>query len=81
MMNMAVGQWTSKFVKELKPGLDKFYWQRGYGLFSVSPPHRANVETYVLNQQKHHRTKTFQEEYRAFLVRYEIEFDEQYVWD
>jgi putative transposase len=72
---------SSKFVKELKPGLDKFYWQRGYGIFSVSPPHRESVEEYVRNQREHHRVKTFQEEYRAFLMRYEIEFDEQYVWD
>lgn len=72
---------SSKFVKETKPGLDKFYSQRGYGTFSVSPPHRASVEAYIRDQQEHHRVRTFQEEYRAFLVRYQVEFDEQYVWD
>ena len=72
---------SSKFVKGLGPNLDKFYWQRGYGIFSVSPTHRESVVKYIQNQEEHHRTKTFQEEYREFLNRYEIEFDERYVWD
>ncbi|MFG0261107.1 MAG: transposase [Novipirellula sp. JB048] len=72
---------SSKFTKTLSPNLDKFYWQRGYGIFSVSPTHRGNVVAYLKNQPEHHRHKTFQEEYRGFLIRYGIEFDEQYVWD
>ena len=72
---------SSKFVKTLGDDLDKFYWQRGYGIFSVSPTHRESVVKYIENQEEHHRTKTFQEEYREFLNRYEIEFDERYVWD
>jgi REP element-mobilizing transposase RayT len=72
---------SSKFVKTLGDNLDKFYWQRGYGIFSVSPTHRESVVKYIQNQDEHHRTKTFQEEYRMFLKRYEIEFDERYVWD
>ena len=72
---------SSKFIKTLRPNLDKFYWQRGYGIFSVSPTHREQVTQYIASQEEHHRTKTFQEEYRGFLNRYDIKFDEQYVWD
>lgn len=72
---------SSKFVKTLRSNLDKFYWQRGYGIFSVSPTHRESVVRYIKNQEEHHREKTFQDEYRDFLNRYGIEFDELYVWD
>ena len=72
---------SSKFVKTLGQKYKEFYWQRGYGLFSVSPNHRADVEAYVRNQEQHHRKKTFQEEFRTFLARYNIEYDERYVWD
>jgi putative transposase len=72
---------SSKFVKTLGPRYGRFYWQRGYGMFSVSPIHLADVEEYVRTQQAHHEKKTFQEEYREFLDRYGIEYDERYVWD
>ena len=72
---------SSKFVKTLGAKYQNFYWQRGYGMFSVSPTHRKDVETYVRNQEEHHRKKSFQEEYRESLNRYEIEFNEEYVWD
>ena len=72
---------SSKFVKTLGEPYTNFYWQRGYGMFSVSPSLRDEVEAYVRNQEEHHRKKTFQEEYRAFLTRYGIEYDERYVWD
>ncbi len=72
---------SSKFVKTLGPQYAKFYWQRGYGMFSVSPKDRDQAEHYVRNQEEHHRHHTFQDEYRAILIRYGIEFDEQYVWD
>lgn len=72
---------SSKFVKTLGTQYRNFYWQRGYGMFSVSPTHLADAEKYVRNQEEHHRTKTFQEEYREFLERYNIAYDEQYVWD
>ena len=72
---------SSKFVKTLGERFGAFYWQRGYGMFSVSPTHREEVEEYVRNQEEHHRAKSFEEEYRGFLRRYGIEFDERYVWD
>ena len=72
---------SSKFIKTLGGQYSEFYWQRGYDMFSVGPAHRDEAEDYVRNQEEHHRTKTFQEEFRAFLVRYGVEYDEQYVWD
>ncbi|MEM9479692.1 MAG: IS200/IS605 family transposase [Verrucomicrobiota bacterium] len=72
---------SSKFMKTLGPAFAKFCWQRGYGMFSVSPTRREKVEEYVRNQEEHHRTRTFQEEFRKFLDQYGIEYDERYVWD
>ena len=72
---------SSKFVKTLGARYKGFYWQRGYGMFSVCPAHLADAEQYVWGQDEHHRKKTFQDEYREFLQRYGIEFDERYVWD
>jgi REP element-mobilizing transposase RayT len=72
---------SSKFVKTLGPAYREFYWQRGYGMFSVGPASRDEVEAYVRNQEEHHRVRSFQEEYRAYLERYGIECDERYVWD
>jgi putative transposase len=72
---------SSKFIKTLGEKYAGFYWQRGYGMFSVGPAHRDEAEEYVCNQKAHHRVKSFQEEFRAFLDRYGFEYDEQYVWD
>lgn len=72
---------SSKFVKTLGNQYSKFYWQRGYGMFSVGPSDRDKAGHYVHTQEAHHRQKTFQDEYRALLKQYGIEFDEQYVWD
>ena len=52
-----------------------------YGAFSVGPADLEALRQYIETQEEHHRTRTFQEEYRAFLKRYEVEFDERYVWD
>jgi putative transposase len=72
---------SSKFIKTLGDKYTGFYWQRGYGMFSVGPAYRDEAEEYVRNQDEHHRVKTFQEEFRSFLIRYGIECDEQYVRD
>jgi putative transposase len=72
---------SSKFIKTLGVEYKDFYWQRGYGMFSVGPADRDGAEHYVRNQESHHRVKTFQDEFRGFLVRYGVEFDEQFVWD
>jgi hypothetical protein len=72
---------SSKWIKTQSPRLISFAWQRGYGAFSVSPVDRDAVCAYIDNQEEHHRTRTFQEEYRTFLEKYGVTFDERYVWD
>ena len=72
---------SSKWLKEQSEALDDFSWQRGYGAFSVGPGHLDALKQYIDTQPEHHRTRTFQEEYRAFLEKYHIPFDERYVWD
>jgi len=72
---------SSKWLKSQALALGAFAWQRGYGAFSVSSSHLDSLLHYIDTQEEHHRTCTFQEEYRAFLKKYGIEFDERYVWD
>jgi REP element-mobilizing transposase RayT len=72
---------SSKWIKEVDSNYRRFYWQRGYGAFSVSPSQLDAVLKYVGSQEEHHRTRSFQEEYRDFLRKYGIAFDERYVWD
>ncbi|MEO0017408.1 MAG: hypothetical protein RLZZ522_691, partial [Verrucomicrobiota bacterium] len=72
---------SSKWMKTQSPGLATFAWQRGYGAFSVGPSDLDALRHYIDTQENHHRTRTFQEEYRAFLTKYGIEYDERYVWD
>jgi len=72
---------SSKWIKNKGVEYENFYWQNGYGAFSVNPYEIATVITYITNQHEHHRKKTFQEEYRAFLKKYKVEYDERYVWD
>jgi putative transposase len=72
---------SSKWIKGLASGYRHFYWQRGYGAFSVSPSQIDALLVYVQNQQEHHRTRTFQEEYREFLRKHGVAYDERYVWD
>jgi hypothetical protein len=58
-----------------------FRWQDGYGAFTVSKSNLANVIEYVKTQREHHRLKTFKEEFLAFLIRHDVEYDERYLWD
>ena len=58
-----------------------FHWQNGYGAFSVSQSGVDEVREYIRRQHDHHQRMSFQDEFRAFLRRYAIEFDERYVWD
>jgi len=64
-----------------RSGLREFYWQAGYGAFSVSQSEANKVILYIQNQEEHHKKTTFQEEYRKFLDRYQVVYDERYVWD
>jgi len=72
---------SSKWMKTKDSSLANFYWQDGYGAFSVNPSQVDWVKGYIENQAAHHQKKTFQEEYREFLRDYEIDYDERYVWD
>jgi REP element-mobilizing transposase RayT len=72
---------SSKWLKTQSPDLTTFAWQRGYGVFSVGPSDLDALRAYIDNQEEHHRTRTFQEEYRTFLKKYGVEYDEAYVWD
>ena len=76
-----VKQESSKFVKTLGTPYGRFYWQNGYGAFSVGPTHVADVKAYIDGQIEHHRRHTFQEEFRAFLDRCGMAYDERYMWD
>lgn len=61
--------------------LTKFQWQNGYGVFSVSQSGVLDVKKYIANQEQHHKHISFKEEYLKFLRKYEIEYDERYIWD
>jgi REP element-mobilizing transposase RayT len=72
---------SSKWLKTQSPALATFAWQRGYGAFSVGPSDLNALLHYIDTQEGHHKTRTFQDEYRAFLSKYGMEYDERYVWD
>jgi REP element-mobilizing transposase RayT len=72
---------SSKWIKTIDPRCRRFFWQRGYAAFSVSPSQLGAAIKYVEAQEKDHRTRTFQEEYREMLRKHGVEFDERYVWD
>jgi REP element-mobilizing transposase RayT len=72
---------SSKWAKTRDESLENFYWQNGYGGFSINPNEVDRVVNYINNQYNHHSKKTFQDEYRLFLKKYRVEYDERYVWD
>jgi REP element-mobilizing transposase RayT len=72
---------SSKWIKTKGPQYLDFYWQDGYGIFSVDPLEIELVKEYIRFQENHHKTTNFQDEFRSFLKRYKVEYDERYVWD
>lgn len=72
---------SSKFINEKKILTGKFQWQEGYGAFSYSHSQIENVYNYILNQEEHHKKKSFKEEYLDFLNKFQIEYDERYIFD
>jgi REP element-mobilizing transposase RayT len=72
---------SSRWVKTKGESYKQFYWQGGYGAFSVSPYEVDTVRTYIRNQHEHHKTETYQDEYRRILRKNEIDFDERFIWD
>ena len=71
---------TSSWLKRSAPMLADFGWQDGYGAFSVSSQHLDALIYYITNQEEHHKKEDFQTEFRKFLHKYGVEYDEQYVW-
>ncbi len=71
---------SSKWVRETKSVGKGFAWQEGYGVFSVGFSQVGGHLRYIAEQGEHHRKRTFQEEYRAFLKRHRITVDERFVW-
>jgi len=72
---------TSKWLKTESPDTADFAWQSGYGAFSVSESNIGQVKEYIANQEEHHKKVTFQDEFRAFCTRHNVELDERYAWD
>ena len=72
---------SSKWIKTQGADLSGFAWQAGYGAFAVSESNVPAVREYIARQREHHRVQSFQGEYRAFLERHRMAFDERYVWD
>ncbi|MBS1571264.1 MAG: IS200/IS605 family transposase [Bacteroidetes bacterium] len=72
---------SSKWIKTKGNEFSNFYWQSGYGAFSVNPTEIELVKNYIINQEEHHQKKNFQDEFLAFLNKYKIEYDEKYIWD
>ncbi len=72
---------SSKWIKTKGKELENFYWQRGYGAFSIGQSQVTAVKSYIARQKVHHHRVTFQDEYRKFLKSYGIDYDERYVWD
>jgi hypothetical protein len=72
---------SSKWLNENKMLPGKFNWQRGYSAFSYARSQRNKVIHYILNQEQHHRTVTFREEYMEFLRKFNVEYDLKYLFE
>jgi len=72
---------SSKWIKTRGDGYHSFSWQAGYGAFSIGQSGLHALRSYVATQRKHHAKRDFKAEFRALLRKYQIEYDEQYVWD
>ena len=72
---------SSKWFKSKDARLLNFYWQDGYGAFSVDARGVDRVHSYIVDQYDHHGAKSYQEEFRTLLDEHEIQFDERFVWD
>jgi REP element-mobilizing transposase RayT len=72
---------SSLWLKTKSPDLHDCAWQNGYGIFSIGFSQIEEVRKYIAGQEEHHRKISFQDEFRNFLKRYDVEFDERYVWD
>ena len=72
---------SSRWIKTKGLRYENFAWQGGYAGFSVSPSIIGRTKKYITNQEEHHRKKTFRDEYMDFLKEYEVDFNEDYLWN
>lgn len=72
---------SSIFINNNRWVRGKFEWQSGYGAFSYSKSQINKVYSYIENQEKHHKKRTFREEYVALLEKFEVEYDERYIFE
>jgi hypothetical protein len=72
---------TTNFINDQKFVRGEFSWQQGFGSFSYAHSQIGQVYQYVLNQEAHHAQKNFKQEYLEFLKKFEIEYDEKYLFD
>jgi REP element-mobilizing transposase RayT len=72
---------SSKWMKTKGPGYADFRWQDGYSAFSIGRSGEQDLRRYIAGQKEHHRRLSFQDELRAILRRYRVEYDERYIWD
>ena len=72
---------SSSWIKKQNASFSNFYWQKGYGAFSIGQSQVITVINYIKKQKEHHRQQDFKTEFRTLLRKYEIDFDERYVWD
>jgi REP-associated tyrosine transposase len=72
---------SSLWIKERDRKFAQFGWQNGYGVFSIGQSQAASLKRYIAKQEEHHGKLSFQDEFREFLKRYQLEYDERYVWE
>ena len=72
---------SSKWIKTKGPEYRNFYWQNGYGVFSIGQSNIGALKEYISKQKIHHQKKSFRDEYLQFLKKYNIDYDERYVLD
>lgn len=72
---------SSRWMKYQGEAYENFFWQNGYGAFSVSQSGLERVMKYIDNQEEHHKKRDFKSEYRGLLDKHEIPYDERYMWD
>ncbi len=71
---------ATRWIKDREEGHDNFRWQNKYGAFAVSKSRIENVARYIRNQEEHHRTRTFREEFEEFLQQHRVDYEEEHLW-
>jgi len=72
---------TSVWIKTKDDRFENFYWQEGFGAFSIGQSQVTAVSEYIAKQKSHHAKYCFKDEFRELLKKYEVDYDERYVWD